>query len=139
MDFAQVVNFYAVQSGKIIAEKELKRLAEEKQKQLEKERLEKERIMKEQAFEAKLEKDRRRLQLEEEKRAKAEEFKNKIAESKKKKEAATEASKLAHSQKEKSLIPLKKSLKTRLQKNSPCHESREKMDTIYCNLFRIIQ
>lgn len=129
MDLAQTINFYAVQTEKIFAEKEAERLANEEKIKLENERIEQERIKQEKALEAKLAKERERKKLEEEKRLKAETIKNKIAENKKK----PSTSAVKETAKESFPAP-KRRATTPLHRISPCHESREILESVYCKL-----
>jgi hypothetical protein len=142
MDMAQTINFYAIQSEKIFADKEAARLAKEEQIRLENERIEQERIMQEKALKAKLERERERERLEEETRANAEAMKKKIAENKKKKEVALAAAaalkKTEVSEKKiekENTGKVRTKPKIQLRKHSPCHDSRERFDTVYCKLF----
>ena len=144
VDYARTLNFYAVESGKIIKAQELEREAAEKRKREEEERAALERQRLEKLAQAKALKEQERLALENEKKAKAEAMRAKIAESKKKKEAQLAASLAAAAALPKVVPPESsvgkkskgpKSLKApERTSKSKCHASREEMNAAYCTL-----
>ena len=129
-----------MQSDKIFAIREAERLEKERKVREAQERIEQERIKKEKEMQLRREKELERHRLEMEKKAKSEALKKKIAESKQKKredDLAAAAAIKANLKKTANDSRSKFSKRRLRNSSSPCHESRERLDTVHCILIFI--